>query len=222
MIYDFHTHTFLSDGVLSPMELVRRAVFNGYSAIAITDHCGLEDQERIIPLLVKECAIASEHLGVLAIPGVELTHLPPNLINEAAKRAKKMGAQIVIVHGESIVEPVAPGTNRAAIESTHVDVLAHPGLITEEEARLAGNTGTFLELSARRGHSLTNGLVAQRGLLHGARLLVNSDAHAPEDLLTETLARDIVLGSGVMGTGIPALLQDNPRQLVDKLPINSF
>ena len=222
MIYDFHTHTFLSDGVLSPMELVRRAVFNGYSAIAITDHCGLEDQERIIPLLVKECAIASEHLGVLAIPGVELTHLPPNLINEAAKRAKKMGAQIVIVHGESIVEPVAPGTNRAAIESIHVDVLAHPGLITEEEARLAGNTGTFLELSARRGHSLTNGLVAQRGLSHGARLLVNSDAHAPEDLLTETLARDIVLGSGVMGTGIPALLQDNPRQLVDKLPINSF
>ena len=221
MIYDFHTHTFLSDGVLSPMELVRRAVFNGYSAIAITDHCGLEDQERIIPLLVKECAIASEHFGVLAIPGVELTHLPPHLINEAAERAKKMGAQIVIVHGETIVEPVAPGTNRAAIESTHVDVLAHPGLITEEEARLAGNTGTFLELSARRGHSLTNGLVAQRGLSYGARLLVNSDAHAPEDLLTQTLVQNIALGSGVVGTEIPALLQENPRLLVNKLPINS-
>ena len=40
-VYDFHTHTFLSDGVLSPMELIRRAHDKGYAAIAITDHVDL-------------------------------------------------------------------------------------------------------------------------------------------------------------------------------------
>ena len=48
MLYDFHTHTFLSDGVLSPVELIRRAVSNGYTAIAVTDHAGLGDQERVL------------------------------------------------------------------------------------------------------------------------------------------------------------------------------
>ncbi len=38
MLYDFHTHTTLSDGVLLPMELIRRAIVNGYSALGISDH----------------------------------------------------------------------------------------------------------------------------------------------------------------------------------------
>ncbi|HLE81453.1 MAG TPA: PHP domain-containing protein, partial [Dehalococcoidia bacterium] len=32
-MYDFHTHTFLSDGVLSPIELIRRAHVKGYRVI---------------------------------------------------------------------------------------------------------------------------------------------------------------------------------------------
>ena len=48
-----------------------------------------------------------------------------------------LGARIIVVHGETIVEPVRPGTNRKALESD-VDILAHPGLITEDE----GTTGT--------------------------------------------------------------------------------
>ena len=86
MLYDFHTHTFLSDGVLSPVELVRRAVVNGYTAIAVTDHVGLGDQERVLEILVRECELASREMGIIAIPGVELTHLPPQNIAEAAAR----------------------------------------------------------------------------------------------------------------------------------------
>ena len=221
MVYDFHTHTFLSDGVLSPMELIRRAVVRGYAAIAVTDHCGLEDQERIIPILVRECAVASAQWDILAIPGVELTHLPPGKVDEAAQRAKELGARVVIVHGETVVEPVEPGTNRAALASPYVDILAHPGLLTEEEAETAAAAGVFLEMSARRGHSLTNGLVARRGLAHHARLLVNSDAHAPEDLLTDTLARAVALGAGLEEGQLSPLLQDNPQQLLRRLPISA-
>ncbi|MSQ40215.1 MAG: histidinol phosphate phosphatase domain-containing protein [Dehalococcoidia bacterium] len=219
MVYDFHTHTFLSDGVLSPLELIRRAVVRGYKAIAVTDHCGLEDQERVVPILVRECAVASSQWNILAIPGVELTHVPPSMINEAAQRAKALGARIVVVHGETVVEPVEPGTNRAALASPYVDILAHPGLLTEKEAQNAAARGVFLELSARRGHSLTNGRVAKLGLAFGASLVVDSDAHAPEDLLTEELARAIALGAGLEEGRVPDLLEGNPLQLLKRLAL---
>ena len=219
MLYDFHTHTFLSDGVLSPVELIQRACVKGYTAIAVTDHVGLWDQERVLEILVRECEMATEEMGILAIPGVELTHVPPAKIHEAARRARSLGAQIVICHGESIVEPVAEGTNRAALESPEVDVLAHPGLLSEEEARLAAEGGTMLELSARRGHSLTNGHVARLGRAVGARMVVDSDAHAPEDLLTETLAEKIARGAGLGLAEAAVVLRANPEGLISRLGV---
>ena len=52
-----------------------------------------------------------------------------SLIAPLSCRARALGAQIVLVHGETIVEPVPPGTNHQAIEAG-VDILAHPGLIS--------------------------------------------------------------------------------------------
>ena len=214
MLYDFHTHTFLSDGVLSPVELIRRAVVNGYTAIAVTDHVGMGDQERVLEVLVRECELASREMGILAIPGVELTHLPPSRIAEAARKARSLGARIVIVHGETIKEPVQDGTNAAALECPDVDILAHPGMVTEAEARLAAERGVFLELSARAGHSLTNGHAARTALAAGALLVVNSDAHEPQDLLTEAFARSIALGSGVGPEEATTILQSNPESIL--------
>ncbi len=221
MIYDFHTHTFLSDGVLSPIELIRRAYARGYGVIAVTDHVGIEEQDRVIKTLVGECRRASEEWDILAIPGVEITHVPKNLIAEAAQRAKDLGAQIVIVHGETIVEPVEPGSNLAAIKSPCVDVLAHPGIITEEEAALAAENGVFLEISSRRGHSLTNGHVAKVGLHGGASLVLDSDAHAPEDLLTVELAAKVARGAGLSEEAASVVLQGNPPRLLERFGLSA-
>ncbi|MBF8266920.1 MAG: hypothetical protein HW388_428 [Dehalococcoidia bacterium] len=217
MIYDFHTHTFLSDGVLSPMELIHRAHVQGYGAIAVTDHVGLEDQERVLGILIGECRRATEAWGIVALPGVEITHVPQDLVGEAARRARELGAQVVVVHGETIVEPVEPGTNLSALSSPHVDILAHPGLITEEEAALAAERGVFLEISARRGHSLTNGHVARLALRRGARLLLDSDAHGPDDLLTPEMAGKIARGAGLSEEETYLLLEGNPLSLLQRL-----
>ena len=216
MLFDFHTHTFLSDGVLSPIELMRRAAANGYTAMAVTDHAGINDQERVLEILVKECAEATENMGLTVVPGVELTHVPPHRIGEAARRAKANGARIVLVHGETIKEPVAKGTNRAALESPDVDILVHPGMITEEEADIARQAGIYLELSARAGHSLTNGHVARTAMAVGASLVVDSDGHAPGDLLTEELARQIVIGAGLTEEEFTSILETNPIALLAK------
>lgn len=217
-LYDFHTHSTLSDGTLSPIELIRRAVVAGYRAIAITDHVGLGSLERVLAETIEDCKVARRYWNITAVPGVELTHLPPDAIDQAAEQAKRLGAWIVVVHGETIVEPVEKGTNRAAIKSPYVDILAHPGLLATEDARLAAKNGTFIELSARRGHSFTNGHVVRLAQTTGLRLLLNSDAHDSEDLLTPFLAMAIARGAGLKKGQLTHLLSEAPLALLHTLP----
>lgn len=217
MVYDFHTHTLLSDGELSPVELIRRAAVNGYTAVALTDHVGLGYLGRVIEEVRRDCALAAEHWGLAVIAGVELTHVPAKAIDRVAGEAKERGAQLVVVHGETIVEPVEPGTDLAALQSKHVDILAHPGLITLEEATLAAANNIFLEISARKGHSLTNGHVLKMARLAGAKLLLNSDAHAPADLLTPASAQAVARGAGLDKKELDEVLLANPRRLLAKI-----
>jgi histidinol phosphatase-like PHP family hydrolase len=141
--------------------------------------------------------LAQEHWGIKAVPGVELTHVPPTAIPGLAKKAKELGAGVVIVHGETPVEPVLAGTNEAALGCPWVDILAHPGLLTPEEVALAARNGIYLELSQRAGHCLTNGHVAQLAVEAGARLIVGSDAHSPSDLLSSALVEAVARGAGL-------------------------
>jgi histidinol phosphatase-like PHP family hydrolase len=128
-----------------------------------------------------------------------------------------MGVQIVVVHGETIVETVEQGTNKAAMQSPYVDILAHPGLITVEEAALAKRNGVFIEISARKGHSLTNGHIASIARATGARLLLSSDAHSTQDLLSSGLAIAILRGAGLAEGEVEETLQTNPATLLGKL-----
>lgn len=216
-LYDFHTHTFLSDGELSPVELVRRAVVRGYRAIGIADHAGPGTLRPLLEQLVAACAFCERHWDIRAFPGVELTHLPPSSIAEAAREARGYGAKLIVVHGETLAEPVEPGTNLAAVRCRDVDILGHPGLLTEVEARLAKENGVFVELSARRGHSLANGHVAKVGSAAGVDFLVDSDGHHPDDLLTQSVALKVVRGAGLDAEAVATVLQQNPRRLLLRL-----
>lgn len=64
-VYDLHTHTFYSDGALSPAELVARAAANGVQVLALTDH----DVTDGLP----EARAASEAAGITLVPGVEIS-----------------------------------------------------------------------------------------------------------------------------------------------------
>jgi len=217
VLYDFHTHTFHSDGILSPIELIRRAFVKGYSAIAITDHVALGSLGRVIKETSDDCALARDYWDILAIPGVELTHIPPRAIPEVAKQAKEMGAWLVVVHGETSIEPVEKGTNLAAVQSPYVDILAHPGLITIEEASLAAQNNIFLELTSRKGHSASNAHVASVSQKAKARLLVNSDAHDESNLLTPSLLESILRQANVNQRQHRQILDRNPLLLIEKV-----
>ncbi len=204
---DLHSHTFFSDGELVPAEHLRRVEVLGYQAMAITDHADSSNLDFIIPRIAQVALDLNKHSNTMLIPGIELTHVPPGLINELTIRARKLGAKLVVVHGETIVEPVAPGTNLAAIEAG-VDVLAHPGFITEAEALKAAAKGISLELSGRKGHSLTNGHVVKIATKTGVKLVVDSDAHGPGDFLTAKMAEMVALGAGLDQEGVKQIRQN--------------
>lgn len=195
---DLHTHTLLSDGVLVSSELVRRAQVVGYEAIALTDHVDASNLEYVVSNLVNAASALEGSIPIRVIPGVEITHVPPPQIGAMIGEARRLGARLVLVHGETIVEPVAEGTNRAAIRGG-ADILAHPGLITQQDTKLAAERGVVLELTSRRGHSITNGHVAHMAKRHKARMVLNTDSHTPSDLINDAMARRIVLGAGLSG-----------------------
>ncbi|WP_432735942.1 histidinol phosphate phosphatase domain-containing protein [Maridesulfovibrio sp. FT414] len=212
---DFHTHTVFSDGELIPAELARRARVAGYRALAMTDHGDLSNIDIILENIHRFAKKHGHYFDIDVFAGVELTHVPPGLIGEMTAHARKSGAQIVVCHGETIVEPVAEGTNLAAIEA-RVDVLAHPGLISEVEVKLAAEYGVCLEITTRKGHSLTNGHVVSLARKHGAKLVINNDAHAPGDLVGLEMRRKIALGAG-MTIEEYQQAEENSRALVQEL-----
>jgi putative hydrolase len=213
---DLHTHTFFSDGALVPAEHLRRVEVLGYTAVAITDHADSSNMDFIIPRMIQAARDLNPFSRTRLLPGIELTHVPPALIGPLTRKARELGAQVVVVHGETIVEPVAPGTNLAAIEAG-ADVLSHPGFLSETEALLAAQKGVFIEISGRKGHCLTNGHVARMALKNGARLVVNADAHAPGDFLTADMARMVALGAGLSEEEYKQI-QINMKAFVSGLP----
>lgn len=211
---DLHMHTVFSDGELIPSELARRAEHKGLKVMAITDHGDLSNLDFIIPRMV---AVAEELNSVMAIriiPGIEITHVPPRRIPATIETARRLGAKMVVVHGETIAEPVAPGTNQAAIDGG-ADILAHPGLITEAEVLAAKARDVLLEITARKGHSLTNGHVARLALKTRAKLVLNTDTHAPGDLIDSHFARQVALGAGLTEDDFSAM-RENAAALAAK------
>lgn len=214
-MYDLHTHTILSDGELLPTELVRRAAVLGYETLAITDHADASNLRHLVEA-VKSVRESARCYGVNLLVGVELTHVPPSLIGAFARDAKRFGADVVVVHGETVVEPVAPGTNRAACACEYVDVLGHPGLITVEDARMAAENGVALEITSRGGHNRTNGHVARVAREAGCRLVVDSDTHAPSDLISKEARWAVALGAGLTEAESRETLSQDINRLLQK------
>ncbi|MDI6752129.1 MAG: histidinol phosphate phosphatase domain-containing protein [bacterium] len=191
---DLHSHSLWSDGELLPSELAYRAEAKGIKVLAITDHIDSSNIELVVPRLAQVAEDLNKNLKKLkVIPGAELTHIPPAMISEIAERARRLGAKIVIVHGETIAETVPAGTNIAGLQS-NINILAHPGLISEEEVALAKERGILLEITSRVIHGITNGHVAHLAQEIGANLILNTDSHSSNNFIDINQARRVARG----------------------------
>ena len=214
---DLHTHSLLSDGELVPSELARRAEHLGHEAIAITDHVDRSNIEWVVKSMTKAASELNRYMDIKVVSGVELTHVPVQTIARLAKLARRLGAELVLVHGETTAEPVHAGTNDAALACSDVDIIAHPGLMTLEQADRAREANIYLELTSRQGHCMANGWVARVASEAKAKLLVNTDAHSPDELLTLEAALTVAMGAGLDENTAKEAVVKNPRSLLKRL-----
>ncbi|MFA4984338.1 MAG: histidinol phosphate phosphatase domain-containing protein [Candidatus Omnitrophota bacterium] len=204
-MYNLHCHSLLSDGALLPSEVAIRYADKGYKAIAITDHADYSNIEQVTRAIMRFTEEWPRHNGYIRVlPGIELTHLPLEQFNPLVRYARKKGIKIIVGHGETPVEPVLKGTNRAALEAG-VDILAHPGLISEDDASLAASKGIFLELTSRRGHSDTNPAVVAAAAKSGASLVLDTDGHQPQDIIAPADLKMVGLNAGLSEEDIDGL-----------------
>lgn len=213
---ELHAHTIFSDGVLLPSELVRLAKVMNHKAIAITDHVDISTLDHVIPRIVQVSEELMKYWDITVIPGAELTMVPAKSISKLAKKSREYGAKLILVHGETLAEPVEEGTNLAAVKAD-IDILTHPGLITEEICQIASNNGIAFELTSRRGHALTNGVVAKLAVENGVKLIVCTDAHEPGDLISQDFALEIARGAGLSEQQARESIETTPERLLKRV-----
>ncbi|MEG1610443.1 MAG: histidinol phosphate phosphatase domain-containing protein [Bilophila sp.] len=222
---DFHIHVTPFDtggaqGGLLPTEALRLARCAGFRAVGLIVRADASSLSFLFPallLLVRNCSL---YAGVEAFAGVELVHVPPALLPDAVAEARSMGAKLVLAHGETIVRnpatTVETGTNLAAI-AAGVDILAHPGLITPQDAAFAAEKGVRLELSLAPWHCLANAHIVRAATLANAPLLLNSDARTPADFYPPDATRTLRQSAALGATADPAALAAEARKLAQSL-----
>ncbi len=212
-----HNHTIHSDGELLPSELARYCEVIGYSYVGITDHADSSNMEELIKGAIRVCRDINKYFAsIKAIPGIELTHVAPKNIFVLAKEARRLGAKLILVHGETIAEPVRPGTNFEALNSD-IDILAHPGNITKQEAALAKKRGIYLEITTKHGHSLTNAHVAKMARQAGAKMVLNTDGHRPGEFVTLAQGLKVAAGAGLSPAEAKQLIKNSELIAKEKL-----
>jgi len=184
-----------------------RYLDKGYKVIAITDHVDYSTIETTVKAILEFVRHWPKNFPIKVLPGIEITHVTLDQFRPLASYARKKGIKIIVGHGESIVEPVLKGTNRAALEAD-IDILAHPGLISDADVSLARKKNIFLEITSRKGHNATNRHVAEQALRLGAKLILNHDSHEPEDIIRPSELAKIGLSAGLTQREIQKSYQD--------------
>lgn len=212
-MFDFHIHvSSTGEAGLLPTEAIRLARCAGLRAVGLILRADPSTLSLHLPTLVPLVRTCSLYANIEAFAGVELVHVPPALLPDAVAEARRLGAALVLAHGETIprkpVESVELGTNFAAIEAG-VDILAHPGLITVEDAERAAERGVLLELNMAPRHCLANGHVAAMARRFGCGLVPGSDASSPDFFQSpealQTFQKAAAIGAGLDADGIAAM-----------------
>ena len=198
---DLHSHTDWSDGGASVLEMARAAQARGYEYLAITDHSPripvvnglgperLAAQRRLIDDANRELE------GITILQGIEVDINEDGTLDEPDDALAALDIVIASSHVKLRMEPAAM-TERMlrAVEHPHVDVIGHPtgrrpgtrpGAQYDFEAvfRAAAARGVVLEIDCDPARMDLSPELAALAASCGCRLSLDSDAHAPDQLI---------------------------------------
>jgi predicted metal-dependent phosphoesterase TrpH len=160
VIFDLHSHSTASDGVLSPFDLVSRAAQQGVTTLALTDH----DETRGLA----DARQAADLVGIELINGVEIS------VTWAGKTIHVVGLQIDPSHPMLVAGLQANRSGRWERAQRMADTLAAAGIpgalegarqfVQNEE--LIGRTH-FARFLIEKGHAKDVKTVFKRFLVRG-------------------------------------------------------
>ncbi len=197
---DLHAHTNLTDGVNTLEEMASAARAKGYSYLGISDHSpyvrvanGLSvENARIHIEEIRAFGRRSPDLRLLA--GTECDILPDGSMDYPDDLLAEFDYVIASVHSNfKMAEDEMTRRVIRAMENEHVDIIAHPtsrkigqrepiALDMERFLEAAVDTRTVLEINAYPDRTDLSSAHARLAKEHGARLIVDTDSHATEQL----------------------------------------
>jgi DNA polymerase (family 10) len=197
---DLHMHSDWSDGALPIEEMVRAAKAHGYAYVAVTDHSsgagmtGGAIPERMLAEIARVRAVEREVGGIRVLAGCELEIKRDGTLDFPDEILAQLDWVIASIHsGFNQAEDEMTARVIRAMESPHVDCIAHPtgrliarrapyALDLEAVFKAAARTKTALEINSHPDRLDLVDHHAHRAIELGAMLVVNTDAHAPAHL----------------------------------------
>jgi len=227
---DLHMHTDATDGRDTIRQMAEAALARGLQYIAITDHSknlamtnGLDDA-RALAHIKRIREVDAEMEGrIRVLPGIEVDILADGSLDLDDSTLAQMDIVVASVHSR-FDQPVEQMTDRIlrALENPHTRILGHPtgrkvlsrdpyALHIDTILKRAAELGVAVEHNAAPARADLNDLHLKLAKQHGCRIIVDTDAHATEEL-------------DQMAFGITQLRRAwlTPADLINTLPFHSF
>lgn len=198
---ELHSHSTWSDGKATILEMAEEAIRRGYKTLAITDHSvslGIANGLSVDRLKQQREAIeaAREKLSdrLLLLHGTEMEITADGKLDFKDDVLEWLDIVIASLH-VSMRQDRKKATQRIlnALNNPHVDFIAHPtnrllpdregaDLDMEKILETAAETNTALEINANPQRLDLEDIYARRAIDMGIKLVINTDAHAPEHM----------------------------------------
>jgi DNA polymerase (family 10) len=197
---DLHVHTNWSDGTASIEEMVQAAQALGYAYVAISDHSGGRGVanglsiERLRAQIGEVRAVAARYPAIQVFTASEVDIRADGSMDYPDEVLAELDLVIGSVHS-AMGQPADVTTARLlrAIENPHVDLIGHlttrliesrPGIEFDRAAvfAAAARTGAALEVNASPSRLDLRDTDVRLALAAGAKLTIDTDAHAPDGL----------------------------------------
>jgi DNA polymerase (family X) len=191
---DVHMHSTWSDGAYSIEEMVEACRARGYEYMAITDHSQyLKVANGLTPERIRkqreEIKKLNEKYDFTILSGIEMDILPDGTLDYDDEILQEMDIVIASIHSSfSQSREVIMERLKTALNSHHVDIIAHPTgrLIGRRDGydvdvdlliELAHETNTALELNANPHRLDLASHHLKKAQEQGVKLVINTDAH---------------------------------------------
>ncbi|WP_275899460.1 DNA polymerase/3'-5' exonuclease PolX [Bacillus piscicola] len=197
---DLHMHTTWSDGAESVEGMVNAARKRGYEWMAITDHSqflqvahGL-NEERVMRQIEEIRRVNDKYADIHVLAGIEMDIRPDGTLDLEDHVLKELDLVIASIHSAfSQSETELMKRMETALESTYVNIIAHPTgrligrrrgyqIDVEKLLERAGQTGTALELNANPNRLDLAADWLRKAEDYDTKIAINTDAHQTGNL----------------------------------------